>query len=364
VELFILVPLSLIFIAAGIAGFFNDKIGWGAFGALSGVGLLLFALGSMKETLQGNSDVPTILDHDISRKINLTEREKRFLKQIADEVRNAPDIDTVRKVLGNKESLIKTSNEQLQPLAFALRPTTRKQYLIGIVLETITWSAVLLMMPLLLSIALIDAAVAWDGGKATLYKAMRFSRGARRYRIRPHNVLLHRKESPILYLRAFSEEYANSIDSFFPTTPEEKLVSQCNRFGPVIAVGNPTDEIPLLGASRLYFNEHWQECVLYLISVSRLVIIHAGFTKGLLWELGVARKFCAGSKVAITFIAWEDLELSSRRIAYLRFRNYVAVAFELQLPADLDRDVFITFDDDWKPASGKRLDSLQLTQKS
>ena len=85
----------------------------------------------------------------------------------------------------------------------------------------------------------------WTSGKAVLYKALRWSRQARRYRVRSQNMFKRDNRAPVLYLRSFSEDYEESLESYFPTTGEERLVNSYNRYGPVIAIGQPM-ELPAL----------------------------------------------------------------------------------------------------------------------
>jgi hypothetical protein len=58
------------------------------------------------------------------------------------------------------------------------------------------------------------------------------------------------------------------------------------RIGPLIAIGRPNETIPRLGAARLYVaHDDWQATVTEHMSRSALVIIAAGKTEGLQWEV-------------------------------------------------------------------------------
>jgi hypothetical protein len=90
--------------------------------------------------------------------------------------------------------------------------------------------------------------------------------------IRPHVVLRNDARPPILYLRSFSEDIEGYSYKLIQKTPEEQLVSEYNYWGPVIAVGQPGERHPFLGALRIYFDDEvWRAGVLYLMSVSQLV---------------------------------------------------------------------------------------------
>ena len=74
-------------------------------------------------------------------------------------------------------------------------------------------------------------------------------------------VLNDSKRKPIVYLRSFAmdkqlnrikwHEYLNPA-LLFVQTPEQKLVAQMLRTGPVVAIGKPNESLPELGACLLY----------------------------------------------------------------------------------------------------------------
>ena len=238
-----------------------------------------------------------------------------------------------------------------------MKPSNALRYTKGAVLEILTWIGVLISAPILLILAAPDIFALWDGGKAVLHRAIRLSRRARRYRIRPHNILSRDGRDPVLYLRAFSEDYGEQLEGFFPATPEEGLAAVYNKVGPVIAVGEPGEDIPLLGAIRIYFEDStWQAGVLYLMSVSQFVIIQAGFAPGLLWELGVARQRLdlEPQKLIISFAAWDQIEEGKRYSHYSRFKKYAEELLGCVLPIEIGSKDDILFGLDWEPKVGKR----------
>ena len=118
---------------------------------------------------------------------------------------------------------------------------------------------------------------------------------------------LRDSRSPIVYLRAFKDDelMSKSLVSreglFRPSiftaqlnlvSQEERMAKAMARIGPFLALGRSEDELPPLGAIRLYGDdEHWHENILKLLKRARLVTIRAGVTKSLMWELKEARKF-------------------------------------------------------------------------
>ena len=102
----------------------------------------------------------------------------------------------------------------------------------------------------------------------------------------------------VLYLRWFRED--PFLDRAYPrlgspflfhflisgASEEEQLVKVLKPYGRVIAVGDPTEVLPRVGADRLYLPiEGWQEPVRALMAKARLVVLALGIGKGTVWEL-------------------------------------------------------------------------------
>jgi hypothetical protein len=85
--------------------------------------------------------------------------------------------------------------------------------------------------------------------------------------------------APIVFLRSFSQDPLMSGE-------EQKIRKALESFGPFVAIGSPKDELPPLGASRFYVgSEDWQSRVKSLLNKASLVIVLAGSTPGLAWEI-------------------------------------------------------------------------------
>jgi hypothetical protein len=105
--------------------------------------------------------------------------------------------------------------------------------------------------------------------------------------------------SSVLYLRSFADEVLTSMalegNPFWPfrvETGEERLVRLLQIAGEVVAVGEPGEDLPELGAKRVYLADHeWQSVVTCWIESARLVVIRIGGSDGLWWETktGIAR---------------------------------------------------------------------------
>ncbi|MFI6051179.1 hypothetical protein ACIBCO_13955 [Streptomyces violascens] len=110
----------------------------------------------------------------------------------------------------------------------------------------------------------------------------------------------------VLYLRSFEddrrragleESRVRGIGSVFSflyvsgLTEEEQLTRVLAPVAPVVAVGEPGERLPLAGARRFYLPlDDWQDTVSQLMGKARLVVLTAGLTAGVLWEIGEAAR--------------------------------------------------------------------------
>ncbi len=101
--------------------------------------------------------------------------------------------------------------------------------------------------------------------------------------------------SPVLYLRSFAHDGSgmdlpnwSTITTKSDSTYEERLVESLKLFGPVAAIGRPTEPLPPLGAARMNVTDDcWQSEVKRLMEKASLVVIRAGQSSGLHWEFDV-----------------------------------------------------------------------------
>jgi hypothetical protein len=96
----------------------------------------------------------------------------------------------------------------------------------------------------------------------------------------------------VLYLRAFGTDPScwattnstNFIDGWL--TEEEQLCEVLQPIGDLVAIGKPGETLPTPGAARLYASDaEWKKVVTDQMQTARLVVIRAGTSGGLLWEL-------------------------------------------------------------------------------
>lgn len=169
--------------------------------------------------------------------------------------------------------------------------------------------------------------------------------GSRHLQPLAEEVMASDTRPPILYLRSFINEShvhaeeAGFADLFAPV-------------GPLVAIGQPGERLPPLGAARLYLeDDNWQGKVLELLSQAKLVLIYGGETPGLGWELQQVRDRLHPSRVTIM--------IPNDETAWEKFRNTAYTSADMHLPmmptgkmaryATAGVVGFLSFDDNWNP---------------
>jgi hypothetical protein len=113
---------------------------------------------------------------------------------------------------------------------------------------------------------------------------------------------------PIVYLRSFSHD--KTIHN-----SEEAFAKLFRPIGPLVAIGDPADRLPELGAYRDYVPDaEWQDVVTSYIRQARLVLLSIGRTPGLAWELGQCRELLPPSKL-IVLVSCDESEYQAFREA-------------------------------------------------
>jgi hypothetical protein len=151
---------------------------------------------------------------------------------------------------------------------------------------------------------------------------------------------------PVLYFRSFQADEKtlkrievtgeHSTTRLLDRSQEELMGAAFKEFGPTIAVGGPRDEFPFLGVARASLqNEEWQAHVTNWMKQAALVVIRAGLTEGLLWELNTARSVMSPERIVLL--------ISSQKREYEEFRARVNKIFPYGLP-DYRRNLFVRVD--------------------
>ena len=117
---------------------------------------------------------------------------------------------------------------------------------------------------------------------------------------------------PILFLRAFRDDQvslksahtAKVIRFFDPDVEvgnlEELVVSNLTEYGPVVALGNPSDEMPPVGAAREYARDgDWRASVEALMEAAAFIVVALDFSPNVRWEIETIRNRSWLSKTLI-----------------------------------------------------------------
>jgi hypothetical protein len=179
------------------------------------------------------------------------------------------------------------------------------------------------------------------------------------------------RRAPILYLRSFRDDYkqlpssatagsavtTGSVHLFASllgglmlaipgavTTQEEVLAGQLSVSGPLIAIGDPNERLPALGATRLYPGDEWPAVVSDLMSRAVLVVFRPGSSQGLRWEVERARQIVPAERV----VFWLPGPLSKR--AYTEYCRQLEPLLPCPLPPYRPA-MFLSFSNNWKEAT-------------
>jgi len=105
------------------------------------------------------------------------------------------------------------------------------------------------------------------------------------------------ERSPILLLRSFADDAKQIRAKGLATRVlflgllgrkrlEAAIADELSCLGPFIAIGQPGERLPRLGAARAYFgDDEWQSAVVDWIARARLIVMIAGRTPWVQWEL-------------------------------------------------------------------------------
>ena len=117
----------------------------------------------------------------------------------------------------------------------------------------------------------------------------------------------------VLYLRSFAIDdqvlvpargpvawLARALTYTVSFSPEQEMAFVMERVGPVVAIGKPGERLPELGAARLYVgDDEWRQVVGRLMREAAIVVIRAGETANLWWEIEEARARSSPQRVII-----------------------------------------------------------------
>jgi hypothetical protein len=186
--------------------------------------------------------------------------------------------------------------------------------------------------------SLVAVLVPWYLVTVSLY------RRARVEALLPASELSRENPRPIiLYLRSFVDDNlkmharaANGriwLERLIRVSFEEVVTDHLWRYGPVVAIGKPKDELPPLGAAREYLSDlSWRQAVEQLMAQASTIVLAVGRTEGLIWELDTLIKLDLTRKLVLLLPPVQTSDLRPRW-DYLRQH---ATESGVELPEDID----------------------------
>jgi hypothetical protein len=189
-------------------------------------------------------------------------------------------------------------------------------------------------------------------------------------------ILAQDSRPPVVYLRSFQDDAtAAGGVSFVPpasaaegaimgavlgalfsfvgaiATEEEQLAQVMKDFGPFIAIGKPGEKLPQVGAARMYLEDaEWRDKVQELMSRANLVVLRAGSTDGLWWEVETAAKIVSPEKI-LFLLPYEREQYDAFRLKaekYLPCRLPDYLTGKKKVTAGSIRGI-LYFEPDWRP---------------
>lgn len=301
---------------------------------------------------------------------DLGPRQRRFLNEVLRELEDTVSVADARLTLEARSAGNgRPAPPHLRPVVFAVRYATWRNYVYGVAVELVAWPVFMIFSLALLFAGagiIVAAVVAVFSGQGRAVElpmrylprlteklrrvVQRFGRrrwSAQRHRYNAYKRLCADERPPILYLRPFAFDQPGELPLDVTKKVDESLAEHYERYGPVIAVAGPDDKGPMPGPVRLYFDKDtWRAGVIYLMSVSQLVIIQAGISQGALWELGIARRSLEPRKLIISVANESDPDKAY--VYYSDFKKYAEILLGCELPARVESSLHIKFRKGWE----------------
>jgi hypothetical protein len=158
---------------------------------------------------------------------------------------------------------------------------------------------------LVLPLSSINLGVTWAstflniGGLALLLKSRHY------FQISADTLLSVDQRKPIILLRSFDDDehvqFKRSAWQLLDFSLETRLQNHFQQYGPFVAIESTAESLPQIGAARAKLrDDEWQNVVLDWIARSSLILMLAGKTQGVSWELAqVADKQCVDKLIIL-----------------------------------------------------------------
>jgi hypothetical protein len=141
-----------------------------------------------------------------------------------------------------------------------------------------------------------------------------------RFNLRRRDAIILKDKPPVLLLRSFADDVAGITPSaLIPRLLwrrkrlEETIGKELAQAGPFVAIGKPGETLPQIGAQRLYVADtDWQEVVKSYIAYADPIILIAGKTTWVQWELAAIVATARAAHLLIVFPRTSEAERAAR----------------------------------------------------
>jgi hypothetical protein len=165
---------------------------------------------------------------------------------------------------------------------------------------------------------------------------------------------------PVVYLRPFETDGVEAprhrgrlrpVRSWLgETTFEQRVARVVADVAPLLAIANPSEPLPEMGAKRLPAgDDEWRDRVASLTQRAGTVIVHAGASEGLAWEIEHIVRHEEPERLIVALPLDASRGQPSREERYDAFTARFAEMFPRGLPGHAGDSQFLFFDGDWTP---------------
>jgi hypothetical protein len=167
----------------------------------------------------------------------------------------------------------------------------------------------------------------------------------------------------VLYLRSFQIDHEKGVDEGTEdATYEEQVANILSDIGQLVCIGHPAEPLPEPGALRLYYknqDEGWKRIVMGLLPTSQLIVLRAGTSAGLNWEMEQVKSFVNPERFVVLILGPIADRLKALKILEEVFQMDIDVPDEDFIPernitkkrveAPFYHGYIVHFDANWQP---------------
>jgi hypothetical protein len=163
------------------------------------------------------------------------------------------------------------------------------------------------------------------------------------------SILERDKRPPVVYLRPFKTDQQRA-SPLARKRYEQVLARPFRKVGPFVAVGDPTERLPQLGAARTYADDvEWTDTVADLTARAGVIVLQAGQSEGLGWEIEHVLGLHQPERVLVALPVQGSRGEPTREEAYNAFRRAFGHLFPRPLPPTIGTSRVLSFEADWTP---------------